>query len=54
MSWSASSDLAVLLACKDQVLEDLRSRQLGDYISYQLLEVTITVNPGDADRVSIE
>lgn len=54
MSWSASSDLAVLLACKDQVLEDLRSRQLGDYISYHLLEVTITVNPGDADRVSIE
>lgn len=54
MSWSASSDLSVLLACKDQVLEDLRNRQLGEYLSCQLLEVTITVNPADEGRVSVE
>lgn len=54
MSWSASSDLSVLLACKDQVLEDLRNRQLGEYLSYRLLDVAITVNPADAGRVSVE
>lgn len=54
MAWSNSSDLSVLLACKDQVLEDLRNRQLGEYISFRLLDVTITVNPADAGRVSVE
>lgn len=53
LDWSNSSDMAVLLACKDQLLADLRNHRLGDYVPARLNEVRITVNPADADRIHL-
>ena len=54
LGWSSRSDLAVLMACKDQILDDLKNRRVGDYITARLTAAVITVNPADAARVRIQ
>lgn len=53
LSWAHGSNLELLLACKDQLLADLKDHQIGDYIPARLTDMVITVNPADAARVSI-
>ena len=52
--WTNHSDLAVLLDFKDQLLADLQSGQLHDYVFYQLTDAVISVHPDDAQRVQIQ
>lgn len=52
--WTNRSDLAVLLDFKDQLLADLQSGQLHDYVFYQLTDAVISVHPDDAQRVQIQ
>lgn len=47
------SDLQVVLACKDQVLSDIRAGRLGEYVPARITESVITVNPADAARISL-
>lgn len=53
LGWDSGDDLAMLLSCKDQVLSDIRNRQLGTYLPVQVKEIVITVNPADAGRVPL-
>lgn len=52
--WTGESDMDILMAYKDQILEDIRSRQLGDYTAILLEEVVITVNPVDAGKILLD
>lgn len=52
--WSGGYDMELLMSCKDQLLEDIRSRQIGDYVPVQLTEAVITVNPADAEKVTLD
>lgn len=52
-SWFNDREVSTLMAYKDMVLEDLKLGQLSDYKLWQLREVTIRVNPADADRISV-
>lgn len=45
------SPLAVLMAYKDQALEDIRQHRLSDYDEILIDQVVITVNPADKGRV---
>lgn len=49
--WDTKSELSTLLACKDQVLEDLKQGQISDYVLWNLTEAVITVHPDDAARI---
>lgn len=49
--WTGGSDIDVLMAYKDQILEDIRSRQLGDYMTILMEDAVITVNPADAGKI---
>ena len=51
---NVESDLAYFLACKDQVLTDIRQGQLSDYVPWQVTEVVIGVNPEDLSQVHLE
>ncbi|SFP20776.1 hypothetical protein SAMN05216343_104106 [Oscillibacter sp. PC13] len=55
-SWQghSCSDLALLIACKDQVLSDIKAHRLGDYIPALLEEAVIYVNPADISRISLD
>lgn len=52
--WTGGSDVDMLMAYKDQILEDIRSRQLGDYTAILLEEAVITVNPADAGKILLD
>ena len=52
--WASRSDLAALLALKDQLLADLQTGQLHDYTFWQLTDAVIAVHPDDAQRVQIQ
>ena len=52
-SWFYDSELSTLMTCKDILLEDLKQGQLRDYKPWDLTEVIISVNPEDADRISV-
>ena len=52
-SWFYDSELSTLMTCKDVLLEDLKQGQLRDYKPWDLTEVIISVNPEDADRISV-
>lgn len=49
--WNSGGDVDMLMAYKDQILEDIRNHQLGDYVAVQLTEAVITVNPADAEKI---
>lgn len=49
--WDNRSDLSVLLACKDAVLEDLKQGQISDYTLWNLTDAVVTVHPDDLPRV---
>ena len=51
--WQSRSDLALLLACKDQLLADLKSGRVSDYTCWQLTEAVVSVHPDDAQRVHL-
>ena len=46
--------VAVLMAYKDQVLEDLRERRFCDHIDAELTGAELWVHPDDMDRVDLE
>lgn len=52
--WAGGSDVELLLAYKDQVLKDIRSHQIGDYVTGQLTEAVITVNPADEMKIVLD
>lgn len=52
--WTRRSDLAVLLDLKDQLLADLRTGQIHDYVLCELTGAAIAVHPDDAQRVQIQ
>lgn len=52
--WTGGDELSLLLACKDQLLTDIRDRKISDYIAMWMTDVVITVNPADAERVVLE
>ncbi len=52
--WTGRDELSLLLACKDQLLTDIRDRKISDYIAMWMINVVITVNPADAERVVLE
>lgn len=47
-------EVALFMAYKDQLLEDLINRRLSDYIPVELTEMVVYVNPADADRVVLK
>lgn len=49
--WDNESDLSVLLACKDAVLEDLKQGQISDYMLWNLTDAVVAVHPDDLSRV---
>lgn len=49
-----ASPLAILMAYKDQVLEDIQQNRLGDYDEIIIEQVVITINPADADRIILD
>lgn len=51
--WTGSGrDVRLFMAYKDRILEDLRNRQFSDYyISNELTDAVIFVNPADVERV---
>lgn len=51
--WFNENEISTLMTCKDAVLEDLKQGQLCDYRLWDLREVVISVNPEDADRISV-
>ena len=53
MSWQATDDLALLFSCKDQLLSDLRDHRVASYVPAELRELVVTVNPADADRITL-
>lgn len=54
LSWTGHRrELAMLLAYKDQVLEDLKARRLSDYQAARLLSVEVRVHPDDAARIQV-
>lgn len=40
-----------LLSVKDQVLSDIKNRQIGEYLWAEITGVTFTVNPADRDKI---
>lgn len=52
--WTGGSDMDMLMSYKDQILEDIRNHQLGDYVAIQLTEAVITVNPADAEKIVLD
>ena len=53
LAWEYEHEWEMLLACKDQILSDIKDHQIGDYILGKLTGAVITVNPADAERVTI-
>ncbi len=51
--WYNDQELATLLRFKDQLLADLRNRQVRDYEAIRLTGAVITVNPADLWRVHV-
>ena len=51
LSWRRYDEASLFLACKDQVLSDVRRHQIGRYLPVRLTEAVVTVNPADAERV---
>ncbi len=51
--WYGRNEIGAILACKDQILADIRDRKLGNYTAAELTDAVITVNPADAERVTI-
>lgn len=49
--YNRGSDMDLLMAYKDQILEDIRDHRLGDYVALQLTEAVITVNSADAEKI---
>ncbi len=49
--WYNDQELATLLRFKDQLLADLRNRQVRDYEAVRLTGAVVTVNPADLWRV---
>lgn len=49
--WTGGDDIALLMSYKDQILEDIRGRQVGDYVAALLTEAVITVNPADEAKI---
>lgn len=52
-SWLHENETYSLMTWKDALLEDLKQGQIGDYKPWELREVIISVNPDDADRISV-
>lgn len=52
-SWFHENEVSMLMTCKDAILENLKQGQLCDYKLWDLREVVISVNPVDAERVSV-
>lgn len=48
---TGGDNVDTLMAYKDQILEDIRNHQLGDYVAVQLTEAVITVNPADEGKI---
>lgn len=51
--WYNDQELATLLRLKDQLLADLRNRQVRDYEAIRLTGAVVTVNPADLWRVRV-
>lgn len=45
-------ELPLVLACKDQLLADLRLKTIGTYLPMEVTETTVSVNPADAHRIT--
>lgn len=45
------SGLDLLLACKNQLLADIRDHQIGDYATVQLTDAVITLHPADTEKL---
>lgn len=52
-SWSGPT-MALLFAYKDEVLNDIKNFQLGEYREMEFSDLSITVNPADKDRIMLE
>lgn len=52
-NWFHENEISTLMNYKNAVLEDLKQGQLCDYRLWKLCEVVISVNPADAERVSV-
>lgn len=46
-------EMAKLFSYKDQLLEDLKNRELHEYVSLYVDAVEITVNPADKERIHL-
>lgn len=51
--WFHEQEVSTFMNWRDALLEDLRQGQLCDYKLWQLNQVTIRVNPADADRITV-
>ena len=50
---SPSAGVEAVLYAKDQILSDIKNRQIGDYQWAEITGVTFTINPTDRDRLDL-
>lgn len=53
LSYYSASPMAMLLSCKDWVLQDLKNREWCEYVLVDMEALEITVNPADRDRIHL-
>lgn len=50
---SPSAGVEAVLYAKDQILSDIKNRQIGEYQWAEITGITFTVNPTDQDRLDL-
>ena len=50
---SPSAGVEAVLYAKDQLLSDIKNRQIGDYQWAEITGITFTINPTDRDRLDL-
>ena len=50
---SPSAGVEAVLYAKDQILSDIKNRQIGDYQWAEITGITFTINPTDRDRLDL-
>ena len=50
----SSSPVGLFFSYKDEILNDLKNHEFGDYREFEYSDLKITVNPADADRIVLE
>ena len=50
---SPSAGVEAVLYAKEQILSDIKNRQIGDYQWAEITGITFTIHPNDRDRLDL-